>query len=76
MKQNITLSLDKNLLAELKVIAARRSMSISRMLSDELTEIVKKTRNYEQARRYALTAMENGFHGGGYRVSRDELHER
>lgn len=76
MKQNVTLSLDKELLAELKVIAAKRSTSVSRMLADELIQIVKKTRNYEQAKRYALAAIETGFHGGGHRVSRDELHER
>ena len=50
--------------------------TVSRMLADELIQIVKKTRNYEQAKRYALAAIETGFHGGGQRVSRDELHER
>lgn len=76
MKQNITLSLDKDLLARVRVLAARRSMSVSRLLVEELTEVVEEAERYEQARRQALAAMEQGFHLGGQAVSRDALHER
>ena len=76
MKQNITLSLEKDLLLKLKVISAKRSTSISRMLADELKEIVEKTERYELSRRKALQAMESGLHLGGRAAPRDELHER
>jgi predicted transcriptional regulator len=76
MKQNITVSLDKELIQKLRVIAATRSTSISRMLSDELRQIVTRTEHYERAKRQALTALERGFHLGGQPASRDELHER
>ena len=76
MKQNITLSLDRELLAKLRVIAAKRATSVSRMLADELAEIVEKSEQYEHAKRYALAAIETGFHLGGQRISREELHER
>lgn len=76
MKQNITLSLDKDLLAKLRVIAAGRSLSVSRMLTEELTGIVEKSEQYEQAKRSALNALDTGFHLGDTRASRDALHER
>jgi predicted transcriptional regulator len=76
MKQNITLSLDKDLLTKLRVIAAQRSTSVTRMLADELTEIVAKAERYESAQRAALAALDAGFHLGGTPSSRDDLHER
>ncbi|MDR9437593.1 MAG: DUF6364 family protein [Thiohalophilus sp.] len=76
MKQNITLSIDKEILTKLKVIAARRSTSVSRLLTEELVQIVRDVDHYEQSRRRALRALDSGFHFGGQPVSRDELHER
>ncbi|MDZ7804357.1 hypothetical protein [Thiohalophilus sp.] len=76
MKQNITLSIDKEILTRLKVLAARRSTSVTRLLTDELVQIAKKADRYEQGRRRALHALETGFHLGGQPASRDELHER
>jgi hypothetical protein len=76
MKQNITLSIDQVLLTKLRVIAAQRSTSVSRMLADELSAIVEQAEHYEQAKRAALDALESGFHLGGTSVARDELHER
>lgn len=76
MKQNITLSIDKELLTKLKVIAARRSTSVSRLLTEELVQIVRYADHYELSRRRALRALESGFHLGGQPASRDELHER
>ena len=76
MKQNVTLSLDRELLAKLRVIAAQRSTSVSGMLAHELSAIVEKSERYEQSKRYALTALDTGLHLGGRPAPRDELHER
>lgn len=76
MKQNITVSLDKDLIRKLKVIAAERSTSISRLLGQEMREIVARAGHYEQAKRKAVAAIDKGFHLGGQRLNRDELHER
>ena len=76
MKQNITLKLDKDVLQLARVLAAQRSTSISQMLSDELTRLVKRAEAYESARRAALIDLERGFSLGGKRTPRDELHER
>ena len=77
MKQNITLSLDKELIGKAKVMAAHRQTSISGMLSNELRKVVEKTERYQWARRKAMNNLEMGFHlGGRILASREDLHER
>ncbi|TVQ99065.1 MAG: hypothetical protein EA399_08270 [Desulfovibrionales bacterium] len=76
MKQNITLALEKDLLAELKVIAAQRSMSISGMLSSQLKEIVAREKQYEKCKNKALDTLRTGYHLGGRPASREDLHVR
>ena len=77
MKQNITLSIDKEIIKKGKVIAAQKDTSISKMLSDQLKEIVEREDQYEAAKRDALQALKEGFHLGG-RISwkREDLYER
>lgn len=77
VKQNITLSLDKELIKKAKILAAQRQTSISRMLSEELQKIIADSREYESAKRRALNHLHKGFHlGGTITASRNELHER
>ena len=77
MKQNITLSLDKDLIKKSKIIAAQRETSVSKMLSDELEGLVQRAERYEFAKRKALAGIKKGFHfGGKITASRDSLHER
>lgn len=77
MKQNITLSLEKDIIKKGKVIAARRDTSISRMLSDLLKGMVENDARYEAAKRSALQLLKKGIHLGG-RVDwkREDLYER
>ena len=77
MKQNITVSLEKELIRKARVIAARRSTSVSGLLSQELKRMVESTERYQQARLRALSNLQTGFHlGGRPTVSREELHDR
>jgi hypothetical protein len=77
MKQNITLSIDKELIKNVRIIAAHRQTSISRMLSEELKKLVEVSNQYETAKKKALHYINQGFHlGGEITVSREELHER
>ena len=77
MKQNITLSIDKDLIQKARVLAAQRQTSISRMLSDELQKLIEDAKEYERAKLRALSHINTGFHlGGRITVSREELHER
>ena len=59
-----------------RIVAAQRGTSISGLLATELERIVGEDEAYEVARRSALVFLEKGFHLGGKRVNRDELHER
>lgn len=77
MKQNITLSIEKEIIKKGKIIAARKEMSVSSMMGDLLKEIVDKDERYEAAKRNALNILKTGFHFGG-RITwrREDLHER
>jgi hypothetical protein len=77
MKQNITLSLDKEVLKKVKVLASKRDVSITRLLAEELTKIVYEDDQYESSKRRAIARLKKGFHLGGPAFTRrEELHER
>jgi len=76
-KQNITISVDKDVLRKAKVLAARHDTSISGLLSRQIESLVGHEEAYERARSEAMKLLEKGFHlRGARRTSRDELHER
>lgn len=77
MKQNITLSIEKELIKKSKVIAARKDTSVSKMISDMLKEIVDRDDRFEAAKRNALSTLKKGFHlGGPITWKRENLHAR
>lgn len=77
MKTNVTLRLDRDLLQEARVLAARRGVSMSRLMSEHLERLVREDREYERAKRRALERLEKGYDLGWTPPnSRDELHER
>ena len=51
MKQNITLSIDKELIKNARVLAAQRQISVSRMLSEELQKLIENSNKYELAKK-------------------------
>jgi hypothetical protein len=76
-KQNVTVSLDRQTVRKAKIIAARRSTSISGLLARQIEVLVGEEEAYERAERRAMTLLDQGFHLGGIiQTSRDELHER
>jgi hypothetical protein len=76
-KQNITISLTRDVLRKAKVLAARRDTSISRLIAEEIEFLVRSEETYERAERQAMALLDEGFHlGGVIQASRDELHER
>ncbi len=76
-KQNVTVSLTRQVLKKAKILAARRETSISGLLAQEIEFLVGREDAYERAERQALALLDQGFHlGGVVRASRDELHER
>jgi hypothetical protein len=77
MKQNITLSLEKELIKKGKIVAAQRETSISKMLGELLKEIVDREDQYEAAKRNALKTLQNGLNlGGSITWKREDLYDR
>lgn len=77
MKTNITLKMDADLLREIRILAAKEGTSISALLADRLEKMVREHKDYEAARRRALSLMKEGFDLGWTAPgSREELHER
>lgn len=76
-RQNVTISLTRQMVKKAKVLAARRETSISGLLAQEIEALVGKEEAYERAQREALAILEKGFRmGGRITAKRDELHER
>lgn len=77
MKTNVTLRVDAELLREAKVLAARKGSSVSRLMAEQLEDLVRKDRDYERAQRRALARLDQGFDlRWTPPASRGELHER
>ena len=76
-KRNVTVSLSADTIRKARILAARRSTSISGLLAEQLEALTGQDEAYEKARRTAVSLMKQGFHlGGKIAASREELHER
>jgi hypothetical protein len=76
-KHNITLAIDGTLLKRARAVAARRGLSVSALLAEELRVLVAEDREYESARRRAVAMLDEGLSLGGLRIAdRGALHER
>jgi len=75
--RNLTLTLDNELIREVRVLAARRGMSISALLRQELARLVRESAAYDVAHSAARRRLGRGSHlGGGPLPDREELHDR
>ena len=78
-RQNITLSLPKDTLLKIKLIAVKRQTSVSGLLTQTLERLVEREDAYAHAQRRHLEWLERGMDlgtAGCVPASRDELHER
>lgn len=77
MKRNLTVQLDEATVAKAKVLAARRSTSVSKLVAHEIQRLVGEDDAYGRARTVALAHLNRGFRlGGGALPGRDALHDR
>jgi len=77
--QNITLSLPKDVLMKVKLIAVQRHTSVSSLLTSEIEKLVQQEDAYIHAQRRHLDWLDQGSDlgtGGQLLTQRDELHER
>jgi len=77
MKQNITVQLDQSIIRDAKVLAAKRSSSLSKFLSDQIQLIAAQESDYEHNKKLALARLDRGYSlGGGKTPKREELYNR
>lgn len=77
--QNITLSVPRELLRQVKRLAADRDTSVSALMTEALAGMADADRRYSSARRRALAALREPKDlgtGGSVSWSRNDLHER
>jgi hypothetical protein len=77
--QNITLSLPREVLVKVGVIAARRQTSVSRQLTQRLERSAQQEDGYDRASRRHVQWLGQGMDldtRGRVPTRRDELHER
>ena len=78
-KQNITLSIRKDVLQKVKIIAVKRSSSVSAMMTNLLEDIVALDDGYQTASQKHIRLLQQEVDlgtNGSMDWSRDELHAR
>jgi uncharacterized protein DUF6364 len=76
MKQNITVSLEKDLIKKAKVLAAQKETSVTGLLKSCLESLVLEQETYQVAKEKALKQLDKGYMLGAKRIYRNTLHER
>lgn len=75
--QNLTVSLDRDTIRRAKVIAARRGVSVSRLVAEIVERMAGDDDAYRAAMREALETLEQGLDlGGAAPIEREALHDR
>ena len=74
MTKNVTLRMDVELLRELRHRAVDADMSLSAWITATLKGLTAAHKEIEDARIRSIERIERGFHLGGRRMARDELH--
>ncbi len=78
-KQNVTISVPREILKKAKHIAVNRQTSLSRLLAEALEDIVERDDAYEKAKARQLASMKKGFNlgtKGKITWKREDLHAR
>ena len=75
-KRNLTIQLDDTVIRHARVVAARRGMSLSALVAQQLTQLAEADERYERARAVALDALTTPASGGPPTWRREELYDR
>lgn len=76
-KERLTLWLDAGIVAEARAMAAKRQISLSAFLREQLLHIVYERRAFRNAKRRALKRLRTGLDlRWSPQRSRDDLHQR
>jgi hypothetical protein len=78
-RQNITLSLPKDLLQKAKILAVKKNKSLSGLLSEYIVKMTNEAEAYQAAKTRHRNILKKGFDlglKGKIHWRREELHER
>ena len=77
MKRNITVQLDEATVQKARVAAAKRGISISRLLTEQIEVLARQDDDHDRAMQDALAGLERGYDlvGGPY-PARDTVYDR
>jgi hypothetical protein len=74
---NITVKVDASVAREARILAAKRGTSLSRLVAEQLEQLVNEDQAYSVARRRALRRLKRGYDlEVAVDTSRASLHER
>ena len=73
--KNVTITLEEKTAAWIKVYAAERNMSVSRVVGELLTTRMREIDEYDRAKRSFLSKKPEQFDGSPY-PTRDDLYDR
>lgn len=77
MKIQIRLTLDREIVDELRTMAAERGVSLSHFVNEQLSCMIPRRRSFRTARRRALGRLRVGLDlRWSPSLSRDDLHQR
>lgn len=74
--RNLTIQLDEQLIREAKALAARKGMSLSAFVAQDIREKVAADERYQRAMRSAFASMAEAKDRGGITWTREELYDR
>jgi len=74
-RTNLTLHLDEDVIRRMRVVAAKRGISVSALVARELAELADEDDRYEQMRARATELMARATPRGGRAWTRDDLYE-
>ena len=76
-RTSITIKVDPVLARDAKLFAARRGVSLSRLVAQHLETLVRGNQVYAASKRRALARLRQGYEiGGDGPLSREEVHDR
>ncbi len=77
MNQNVTVQLDQSIIHDAKILAAKRSTSLSKFLADEIKKMAAQDSTYDKVKALALTRLSHGYSLGGRKMpNRSEIYNR
>lgn len=77
--RNLTIRLSAETVRKARILAAKRDTSVSRLVAEQIEQLVREDDDYDAIRREAIADLRRGYHlgvGDGPLPTREELYDR